>query len=598
MEHPPQDPFVSPRLRIFHELQSLFSTYPGQSCLYVPAHNRNEWMMLIPSGKRHQLHDFERYFEKIALRDAYVQDNFTRVFRDRKARRDRFGGCVDFFAPVIRNGICEGFLISGAFREKPWTAVELSQRWKEISGGEGSDLNPDFVRYVTVALDMPILDVVGMDGYARTLDLMARWLAGDEDDAMLAEIGRLRREIFAPRFFHLYWAEWTLGLDKFFAREEKNRELAVWEKDEMGITLPPNVVLAIMPYSGGKSSGLVEDLCRARDFQWEAFHLARRFGDAVAAPLGDYGAVVLASVKATRGTAQGRLEAREKAQAFRKELEKRFGVTVLAGVGSVQKENHNLARSYREAVAALHMAIETGQNPSFVESTVGEREGVPIAGLRASMRELADAMSLVSKGRLAIAREKFVRQVLFASHGQSENVKIHFLSALQVLLERFEARSSVTRADARKLGDDLADRVASARNLPELIAVFAGTLGALERYQEKPREAGSIARVEEVIKAIEDEPGKPWKLSAFCRRTGLSAPTFLKRFKKVTGMGFGPFLRKVRLQKARQMLQEGTLTLERIAQDCGFNSASYLIQVFNKTMGTSPRKYRKATSKI
>jgi AraC-like DNA-binding protein len=233
-----------------------------------------------------------------------------------------------------------------------------------------------------------------------------------------------------------------------------------------------------------------------------------------------------------------------------------------------------------------------------MESTAGERDGVPIAGVRASMRELADAMSLVSKGRLAIAREKFVRQVLFASHGQSETVKIHFLSALQILLERFEMRSSVTRADARKLGDDLADRVASARNLPELIAVFAGTLEALERYQENPREAGSIARVEDVVKAIEDEPGKPWKLSTLCRQTGLSAPTFLKRFKKVTGMGFGPYVRKVRLQKARQMLQEGTLTLERIAQDCGFNSASYLIQVFNKALGTSPRKYRKATSRV
>jgi transcriptional regulator GlxA family with amidase domain len=214
------------------------------------------------------------------------------------------------------------------------------------------------------------------------------------------------------------------------------------------------------------------------------------------------------------------------------------------------------------------------------------------------MRELADAMTLVSKGRLAIAREKFVRQVLFASHGQTENVRIHFLSALQILLERFESRSSVTRAVARKLGDDLADRVASARNLPELIAVFAGTLEALERYQENPREAGSMARVEDAIKAIEDEPGKPWKLSNLCRGTGLSAPTFLKRFKKLTGMGFGPYLRKMRLQKARQMLQEGTLTLERIALECGFNSSSYLIQVFNRTLGTSPRKYRKATFEV
>jgi transcriptional regulator GlxA family with amidase domain len=199
---------------------------------------------------------------------------------------------------------------------------------------------------------------------------------------------------------------------------------------------------------------------------------------------------------------------------------------------------------------------------------------------------------------LAIAREKFVRQVLFASHGQSENVRIQFISALQILLERFEARSGVPRSVARTLGDDLTDRVASARNLPDLIAVFAGALEALERYQENPREAGSIAKVEDALKAIQEEPGKPWKLAELCRRTGLSAPTFIKRFRKLTGLGFGPYIRKARLQKARQMLQEGSLSLERIALECGFNSASYLIQVFNKALGTSPRRYRRSNGDV
>ncbi len=584
MKRPSNDPFFSPRLRLFQAIQNLFTTYPGQACLYVPASNRVEWMMLIPAPKLRQLHDFERYFEKIHERDAYMQSTINRVSKERRTLRGRFAGAVDFVTPVLRNGVCEGFVISGPFREKAWTAEELRRRWKEISGEEGGDINPDFIRYVTVALDMPVLDEKGMEGYARALELLARWLLGDEDDRMLEEIGDLRRDVFAPRFFHLYWAQWTIGLDKYFSRLPAGHEPAAWEHEEMGVTRPPNVVLALMPRPEGKVTGLVEDLCRARAFQWEAFHIARRLGEAVADPLGDYGAVVITSVRSSGG-----------AQA---ELEKRFGMTVLAGVGSVRAGGVDLARSYREAVAALHMAIQTGQNPSFVEATAGEREGVPIAGLRVSMRELAEALSLASKGRLAIAREKFTRQVLFASHGQFENVRVHFLSALQILLERFEARSGVPRNVARTLGDDLVDKVAAARNLPELIAVFAGSLSALERYQENPREAGSIAKVEDALKAIEEEPGKPWKLQELCRRTGLSAPTFLKRFRKLAGVGFGPYLRKTRLQKARQMLQEGSLTLDRIAMECGFNSASYLIQVFQKNLGTSPRKYRRVPREV
>jgi len=409
---------------------------------------------------------------------------------------------------------------------------------------------------------------------------------------MLEEIGRLGREVFAPRLPHPYWVDWTLGIDKFNARGGKIPALFQWEREEMGITRPPTVVAALMPQPSGPRGGLVSELCRARLFQHETFLAARKYPETAAGPLGDYGCLLLFSPKPGVPAAQARLDVRDQLQAFRKEMEKKFKTTVLAGVGSIQPNGGDLVRSYRDAVAGLHLAVQSGQNPSFVVATEGEREGVPTAGLRASMREMADALTRASQGRLAIARDKFVRQVLFASHGQSETVRHHFLSALHILLERFEARSGVSLGAARTLGDDLADRVAQARNLPDLMSSFTGALEALERYQEKPREAVAAARVEEVLKDLESEPGKNWKLSGLCKRTGMSAPTFLKWFKKLTGTGFGPYLRRARLTKAKQMLQEGHLTLDRIALECGFNSASYFIQAFKRTQGTSPRKYK------
>jgi AraC-like DNA-binding protein len=409
---------------------------------------------------------------------------------------------------------------------------------------------------------------------------------------MLGETDRLRKEVFSPRLPHPNWVDWVVGNDKFQAKGENNRALSSWEREEMGITRPPSAVIALMLQSSGRRSGLVEEACRAREFQHECFLAARRKPECVAGPLGDYGSIILTSYRPGATTAQARLEVREKIRTFREELEKRFGMTVLAGAGFLRAGSLDLARSYRAAVAGLHLAVQAGRNPTFVEATVNEREGVPTAGLRASVRELADAMSRASQDRLAISRDKFIRQVLFASHGQSEVARIHCLSALYILLERFEGKSGVSLNAARTLGDDLADRVASAGNLPDLMAAFTGAMEALERYQEKPREAGTAARVEQVLKDIELEPGKPWKLHEICKRTGMSTPTFLKWFRKLTGSGFGPFLRKARLTKARQMLQEGPLTLERIAQECGFNSASYLIQAFKRTMGTSPRKYK------
>jgi len=81
-------------------------------------------------------------------------------------------------------------------------------------------------------------------------------------------------------------------------------------------------------------------------------------------------------------------------------------------------------------------------------------------------------------------------------------------------------------------------------------------------------------------------------LKEVCRRAGVSAPTYLKSFRQIAGLSFGPFLRGLRLEKAREMLQDGSLGLERVAQECGFSSAQSFIPIFRKAYGTSPRKYR------
>jgi hypothetical protein len=284
MKRPSNDPFFSPRLRLFQAIQNLFPRI--RTGLSLRSREQSRRMDDVdPGPKLRQLHDFGVTSRRSTSR-RFMQSTIHRVSKERRTLRGRFAGAVDFVTPVLRNGVCEGFVISGPFREKAWTAEELRRRWKEISGEEGGDINPDFIRYVTVALDMPVLDEKGMEGYARALELLARWLLGDEDDRMLEEIGDLRRDVFAPRFFHLYWAQWTIGLDKYFSRLPAGHEPAAWEHEEMGVTRPPNVVLALMPRPEGKATGLVEDLCRARAFQWEAFHIARRLGEAVADPLG------------------------------------------------------------------------------------------------------------------------------------------------------------------------------------------------------------------------------------------------------------------------------------------------------------------------
>lgn len=73
---------------------------------------------------------------------------------------------------------------------------------------------------------------------------------------------------------------------------------------------------------------------------------------------------------------------------------------------------------------------------------------------------------------------------------------------------------------------------------------------------------------------------------------GISTSYLRREFSKVYGISPVVFLRDVRVNNSKNMLESGYLSVEEIAEHCGFSSASYFIQVFHKTVGETPARYR------
>lgn len=58
------------------------------------------------------------------------------------------------------------------------------------------------------------------------------------------------------------------------------------------------------------------------------------------------------------------------------------------------------------------------------------------------------------------------------------------------------------------------------------------------------------------------------------------------------GMGIAEYIRKLRIEKAKELLQmDERLSLAQIAESCGFTDYNYFITVFKKQVGVSPKKY-------
>jgi AraC family transcriptional regulator len=82
-------------------------------------------------------------------------------------------------------------------------------------------------------------------------------------------------------------------------------------------------------------------------------------------------------------------------------------------------------------------------------------------------------------------------------------------------------------------------------------------------------------------------------LQALANESGYSRVHFVRMFRAATGYSPHNYLLNLRLERARELLKNPSLSLIDIALDCGFSSHSHLSRLFHKRVGITPSAYRR-----
>ena len=82
-------------------------------------------------------------------------------------------------------------------------------------------------------------------------------------------------------------------------------------------------------------------------------------------------------------------------------------------------------------------------------------------------------------------------------------------------------------------------------------------------------------------------------LEDVCAATGFSVSYFSALFKKETGEGFAKYLTRVRMERAKELLQETNLSVAEICTRVGYGDLKHFNQTFKKVTNLSPGQYRK-----
>ena len=101
-------------------------------------------------------------------------------------------------------------------------------------------------------------------------------------------------------------------------------------------------------------------------------------------------------------------------------------------------------------------------------------------------------------------------------------------------------------------------------------------------------------RLRRSIEYMHENIAENMPLTKLAAAAGYSASHFARAFRAATGEPPHRYLIRLRIDMARQMLEQTKLPIIEIALRCGFEQATHFATVFHKTTGFSPRAYRAA----
>ena len=109
------------------------------------------------------------------------------------------------------------------------------------------------------------------------------------------------------------------------------------------------------------------------------------------------------------------------------------------------------------------------------------------------------------------------------------------------------------------------------------------------------RSAVADERIESAIAHMKEKLRYKLNMEEIAGECGLSYVQFYRRFQASTGVTPSKYLGALRVQKAKGMLLDSTLSVKSIAFACGFENEYYFSNFFKKNTGLSPTAFRNSS---
>jgi AraC-like DNA-binding protein len=116
----------------------------------------------------------------------------------------------------------------------------------------------------------------------------------------------------------------------------------------------------------------------------------------------------------------------------------------------------------------------------------------------------------------------------------------------------------------------------------------------------RPLQCGRVQKrlLQRVLDRMKADLATDLDLSTLAAESGYSRSHFLRTFRAAMGCSPHQWLTRLRMEQAKTILRERSISLIDIALDCGFSSHAHFSNTFRQIVGVTPSEYRRTHSPL
>ena len=216
-------------------------------------------------------------------------------------------------------------------------------------------------------------------------------------------------------------------------------------------------------------------------------------------------------------------------------------------------------------------------------------------------RMLLEALHRGDTGLGKLILNEILATMFFANPDQFKHIQYRAME-LAILLSRMDTSPGFAIRTVLETNNQYINSIQETKNMEELTDILYQIVDDISGQILSFQGINHVSALKKAEHYILENLTRKISLGEIAKASGFSAPYFSTIFKEEMGENLSSYLNRLRVEKAGHMLTGSSLSLSKIARDCGFEDQSWFSKIFKLYTGMSPGKYRnhggKPVSKI